>query len=268
MTQHEFEPHRVFEPMVSSPYTDVLVSGCSFTFNYSRPHPASWPYYLRDLAGLSRVRDTSLCGSGCQHQFNSVINEIESDATIDPSTTMVIVMWSGMSRTDVIADSVTVENWAKEQRMIDLGQDLLDRHYRFNHRFSTLQIPNYTVGPSGTMIPDMRDLYKRVIHPEAQVLQSMINIVALAGYLDARGYARMFLSWRDPGPDLDTVPGALADRVRELFDPVVPLGVFAEQNQQMDHTMHPTIEAHLAWTRQHLIPALRSKNLAQDPDTV
>lgn len=254
--------------MVSSPYTDVLVTGCSFTFNYSRKHPASWPYYLRDLAGLSRVRDTSLCGSGCQHQFNSVINEIESDPTINPSNTMVIVMWSGMSRTDVIADSLTVGNWVREQRLTDLGQDSLDRHYEFDHRFSTLNIPNWTVSKSSSMIPDMRNLYKRVIHPEAQVLQSMINIVALAGYLDARGYARMFLSWRDPQLDLDTVPGALADRVRALLDPVIPLGVFAEQHQQMDHTMHPTIEAHLAWTREHLIPALRSKNLVQDTNIV
>jgi hypothetical protein len=268
MTQHQFEPHRVFEPIVESSYTDVLVTGCSFSFNYSRQHPASWPYYLRDLAGLARVRDTALCGSGCQHQFNSVINEIESDPSINPSNTIVIVMWSGMSRTDVIADSHTVEDWVREQRLSDLGDDKLDRHYRFDHRFSTLNIPNWTVNKSRSMIPDMRNLYKRVIHPEAQVLQSMINIVALAGYLDSQGYARMFLSWRDPELDLETVPGALADRVRALLDPVVPLGLYAERHQQMDHTMHPTIEAHLAWTREHLIPALRSKNLVQDTHAV
>jgi hypothetical protein len=99
-----------FTTTYSTEFKNLLVSGCSYTFNNSENHICSWPYYLRDLAGFNEVYDCSQSGAGSNHIFNSIINEIETNININIQDTLVIIMWSGLTRTDVIAEQdITAE---------------------------------------------------------------------------------------------------------------------------------------------------------------
>lgn len=270
MTHYHRDPPRTLAAETQSRHAHLLVSGCSFTHNHANKHVVNWPYYLRDLAGFQRVLDVSLSGGGCQHIYNSIINECENNPLVSPHNTLVMVMWSGMTRTDVIAETALIEPWTRRAYLSIQNRDVTDGVYRFNDRFSTLKIENWrdVARDDKDPIVQMRNHYKRVIDADSQVLQSMINIVALAGYLESRGFEWMFMSWKDPTPDLAVIPGALSQRVGDLMRTVLPIGDYAMSMGQLDHTQHPTIEANLAWTRQHLLPALRARGLAQDPDPV
>lgn len=258
MTHHYRNPPRSISPIRSCVFPKMLVSGCSFTHNFPNNHVTNWPYYLRDLANIGHVYDVSMSGHGCQHIFNSIINEIERNPDINPRDTMVMVMWSGLARTDVIAETTMVEPWVhKTTPSSQRSDELTDYIYKFDQRFSSLHIANWQyLKNDPDPIARMQRSYKLVIDTDAQVLQSMLNIVALAGYLESRGFTWMFMSWKDAQPDLDRVPGELAQRVGKLMHTVLPIGDYALSQNQLDSTQHPTVEANLSWTQNHLIPAL------------
>lgn len=250
-------------PVRSCVFPKILVTGCSFTHNFPDNLVTSWPYFLRDLADIQQVYDVSDAGSGSQFHFNSIINEIETNPEIDAKDTMVMVMWSGLSRTDVIAETRVVEPFV--HRLVPGFRDRNDRTdgiYRFDHRFSSMHIADFPIMKNDPdPVARMQRSYKLVIDTDAQVLQSMLNIVALAGYLESKGFTWMFMSWKDPQPDLDRVPGELAQRVHKLMQTVLPIGDYALSQNQLDSTQHPTVEAKLAWTQNYLIPALDQLNI-------
>lgn len=262
MTHHHRDPPRTISAIRSCVFPKMLVSGCSFTHNFSNNHVINWPYYLRDLANIGYVYDVSMHGSGCQHIFNSIINEIERNPEIDASDTMVMVMWTGMSRTDVIAETSVIEPWAHKMLPEKPNKNCTDGIYRLDERFSSHHIANWThMQTNSDPIAKMHRSYKLVIGWDAQVLQSLLNIVALAGYLESKGFTWMFMSWKDPQPDLDIVPGELSQRVKRLMDTVLPVGDYARMQNQLDHTEHPTRAANLAWTQNYLIPALDRRGI-------
>lgn len=268
MTHHHRDPSRAVAPIRSCVFPKMLVSGCSFTHNFPNDRVVNWPYFLRDLADIQHVYDVSLPGGGCQHIFNSTINEIERNPEITVSDTMVLVMWSGLSRTDVIAETSLVAPWVR--RAVPTAHrpgEVTDGVYRFDDRFSTFSIQCLDgMKNDPTPVARMQHSYKLVVGWDAQVLQSLLNIVALAGYLDSKGFTWMFMSWQNPQPDLDIVPGGLSQRVGELItQSVLPLGDYARSQRQLDATLHPMPAANMAWTENHLIPALDRLGLTHTP---
>lgn len=259
MTHRAMAPPRTFTPECDARFRNLLVSGCSFSHNISNLHVSSWPYYLRDLANIEAVLDVSMPGAGSQHIFNSVLYECETNGRVTPQDTLVMVMWSGLTRTDVIMDrEVSLIGLAAEQYV-----------HAFNERFVTHSIPNWTPQRKEPhVVSQMQKFYKLAVDTDAQILQSLLNIVALEAYLQQRGWRYIFMSWKDPAPDLERVPGVLSRRVASMLTDVVPLGVFADGCNGWDNTQHPSIHTHLAWTRQCLLPALAARGLTQNPDAV
>ena len=90
---------------------NLIVSGCSFTYNSLDTTSLTWPYFLRDLGGFDQVLDTSLPGAGNSHISNSLIWALEMDQP-DPATSLVIVMWSGHDRDDYIFPKENVNNYS------------------------------------------------------------------------------------------------------------------------------------------------------------
>jgi hypothetical protein len=258
MTHYHRDPPRTFAPIRSCVFPKMLVSGCSFTHNFHHKYLVTWPYYLRDLANIEHVYDVSLAGGGSQHIFNSIVYEIETNPDINPRDTMVMVMWSGLSRTDVIAETSMVEPWVRHAVPTPHRPgDTTDGIYRFDDRFSTFSIQCLDrMKRDPDPMARMQYSYKLVVGWDAQVLQSLLNIVALAGYLESKGFTWMFMSWKDPQLDLDIVPGELSQRVGKLMQTVLPLGDYALNQKQLDSSLHPTPAANMAWTESHLIPAL------------
>ena len=169
----------LFSPITETQYPYLLVSGGSNTWNNSDTNLCTWPYYLRDLCQFKEVYDCSQSGSGCNHIFNSIVNEIETNPVLDPKNTIIICLWPDMSRTDVINFTDTV----KDTHVMSL--------YNFNDRFSTHTL--FPDSPHGGILSDMGKLFKKVVDMDAQVYESAIKIIALDSYLEHRGYKKIFL---------------------------------------------------------------------------
>jgi hypothetical protein len=238
-------------PEFSVKFPNILVSGCSYTWNNSEEHVCTWPYYLQKIAGFTQILDCSQPGGGSNHIFNSVINEIETNPIITTDNTLVIVMWSGLSRTDVIAETGIV----KKSRIFDNG-------YNFNGDYSTLTIfknPSKDLTSHDEFI-EFYHRYSKIISPESQIYESYIKIIALDHYLRSLGFSYFFLNWENLDQQFNSdIP--LYHRARDLISPLKTLGEFADDNDmRIPNDGHPTADCHLRWCREILIPFLKSQN--------
>jgi hypothetical protein len=225
-------------------FKKLLVSGCSFTYNNSDSDICSWPYYLRDLAGFEQVYDCSQSGAGSNHVFNSVINEVETNPDINVQDTLVIIMWSGLTRTDVIAEQDVTKSWHHMS------------NYCFDDQFATLSIRNSV--DKSTPLDQLCRQYKKLVSVDAQVYESLIKIVALKAYLDQKGFRSIITSWKDPQSELEntTIARNIVDSALSTLNNIKYLDSYAVNLKETDG--HPTPDAYLGWTREHLLPYLES----------
>ena len=237
---------KVFSQTHTTRFKNLLVSGCSFTYNNSDSNICTWPYYLRDLAGFDNVYDVSQSGTGSNHIFNSVVYECETNPFVDPSNTLIIVMWSGLTRTDIIAEQSVTKDWH------------FMSNYCFDSKFATLSIFNQAT--DRTAIDELCKQYKKIVSPNAQIIESLIKVQALRHYLKSKGFNFVFLSWMDPEQELARVNTTLT----MVTDPVPYLDGFARKHTLREPDGHPSPDGHLAWTRECLIPYLSAERLATD----
>jgi hypothetical protein len=238
-----------FQSTHQTRFKNLLVSGCSYTWNNSDQHICSWPYYLRDIGSFDQVIDCSQSGAGSNHIFNSVINEIETNSDLNKHNTLVVVMWSGLTRTDVIATQDITAPWHHMS------------NYNFDQRFATLSIFNHTAKNHPLSV--LCQQYKRLIDTDAQIYESMLKILALECYLKEKEFDFIFTSWMDPVPELARIQSTLTNKVVGSLSPIPYLDEYAKQKNQKESDGHPTPDGYLGWTQQHLIPYLVSKNIIE-----
>jgi hypothetical protein len=238
---------RTFIQTHNTKIQNLLVSGCSMVWNNSEKDICSWPYYLRDLAGFKEVYDCSQSGAGTNHIFNSVINDIET-GKVDISSTLILIMWSGLSRTDVIAESDITQPWHHMS------------NYYFSEKFATLSLFNNVTG-NGKLDTLCRD-FKKIVSLESQIYESSLKILALHHYLSSKHAKFFFFSWQDLELDLSLISNdIIAEKVMNLIAPVKLLVPFARSNGMLGSCGHPTPDGYLAWTQQYLIPFLKSQDI-------
>ena len=160
---------RIFQPVYQTPYKNLLASGCSFTYNNSTTDLCSWPYYLRDLGNFEAVYNVAQSGAGTTHIFNSIVNEIETNSKINPDDTQVIVMWSGLTRTDTIATQDITAPWHHMS------------NYHFNERFATLSLFNQASSRLDSRLDKLCRDYKLLVDDDATTYESILKIIALDG---------------------------------------------------------------------------------------
>jgi hypothetical protein len=245
MTAKQRNLDRNFDQMCETRFKNLLISGCSYTWNNSEQYVCSWPYYLRDICGFEQVFDCSQSGAGSNHIFNSVINEIETNENIKQDNTLVVVMWSGLTRTDVIASQDITAPWH------------FMSNYNFNNKFATLSIFNDAQGEN--LLSTLCQQYKRLVDTDAQIYESMLKIIALESYLKQKQFDFVFTSWMNPRLELDRVKCNLSSQVSSLLNNIPYLDEYAIQKNQKEPDGHPTPDGYLGWTREHLIPYLDSK---------
>ena len=242
--------HPAFEQKYIASKLNLMVSGCSFTYNNSESHVCTWPYYLRDICGFHEVYDCSQSGAGTNHIFNSLINEIETNDDISPDNTLVIVMWSGLSRTDVIAGQDITERWHHMS------------NYHFDRRFATLSLFNQVGGDD--LIDNLCKDYKTLVDLDAQIYESALKILGLDAYLRHKDFEFIFTSWINPSLDLETLSKPMQKKILGLMDTVQYLGSYAQSNQKLESDGHPSPDGHLGWTKDELIPCLQRKNIIHE----
>ena len=249
--------NRVFSSVYTTSYKNLLVSGCSYTWNRSEEHICTWPYYLRDLCNFEEILDCSQAGSGFNHTFNSVINEIENNSNITPDNTFIIIMWSGLERVDVTANIDLVKSYSN-----------METHC-FDSQLSSLSLfihqPKWKtiLGTDPNKdIELLRQMYRTLIDSKAQVFDSYIKLIALYNYLKNLNFKFVFLEWDSTVTKLSTSSSRLADQYQRMTANIQTLGDYATvNNKRIPNDGHPTPDAHLEWTRTILVPYLTKNNL-------
>lgn len=242
----------------STHFTKMLVSGCSFTWNNSEKHICTWPYFAASLMQIdtANVYDCSQGASGSAHLLWSVINEIETNPDITAQDTLIIVMWPGLTRTDVIGNAGESVQWHPEKCA-----------YHYNKDYGSIALHNNKISidasRSNSNLNKLNLAYKTAIGQDAQIYQSCLNIIALDNYLSNNGYKNCMLTWHDPQYALDLVDKALAEKVSNLIvNNVESLGSWARRNNMLsEDRFHPSVQGHKEWTQQILMPLLCEKKL-------
>lgn len=245
-----------FEPQCDLGFKNLVVSGCSFTYNPSRTDACTWPYYLRDLGKFQQVFDSSLSGAGNYHIAQSTQWCLEL-ADLDPSETLVIVMWSGNDRDDTILD-----------------QQYISKKYSAEFKYTN----NVNTGLSGGLDEDAwsnvtmnfyRDL-PMLKSKESRAVENFLYINGLYHYLKNKNYPFVFLNYLDPDvPNRSAdfkidqlLPKNLRLKYQSMFADVTDLYSWALKHDQLgDDDYHPTPDGHLEWCREILIPHLKQLNM-------
>jgi hypothetical protein len=240
---------RQFETIHDFRIQNLIVGGCSFTYNNHETAACTWPYYLRDLGGFEQVYDFSMVGGGNTHTRNAMIYGLEKQP-IDPATSLVIVQWAGNDRDDYIIDPAAVNDFPftyfyEKDAMVGItgGQDI-----------ANLKDP----GP----IRSISSLKNKT----CRSIENFVNILSLKTYLTCLGYESVFFEYRNytlPGRDNNFdprlyLPEEIANRYDDLMD-VMPKNFqkFCLYHNMMEQDdFHPSIHGHLKWTRESLIPYL------------
>ena len=261
MTARYTSVPRQFIPTHKSKFKTLIVNGCSYSSNNSLTAPVSWPYYLRDLCNFQQVFDYSQGASGSNHIFTSTIYELETNKTIDYNDTLVIIMWSGLSRVDLVAKK-NIDSFVDAQdKSLDFW--MRNRYYYFDDLISLPLVRPRVY--NGTLFNRLQESYHKLIDIDAQIFSSATKILALSDYLKNKKIPFMFLTWEKTSFDLEIckLPMELDQSVREKIHDIKSLGQHAdEMHMRIPNDGHPSPNAHLTWTKEHLIPGLEDLGYA------
>jgi hypothetical protein len=243
-----------FDPIHNFGFKNLIVSGCSFTYNNHNTASVTWPYYLRDLGGFEFVIDCSMFGAGNNHICDSLIWTLESN-TVDPKESLVVVMWSGNDRDDYICP----------------GSNIVFKSWMFE--YSDTVMSGITGGShaeaKGNTITGLKD-FAQTKNLESRAIENFLCILKLYSYLKSHNYAFVFLDYRDralPARDVDFdirkyLPKSVANRLQNMITKVEDIYTYAlKRNLLWEDDFHPSPDGHLAWTKQILIPELVKLNI-------
>jgi hypothetical protein len=161
----------------------LLVSGCSFTRERAS---MTWPNHTAKHLGIESVVNLAHDGAGNDYICNSIIDYIEDQAP-DPATTLVMAMWSGPGRRDVL---VSGEYWylLDDYKFKAKYQDHADKYWIFSGGRSNSWMDH----------PETKKLFGPLYvsdDPFVLCKQTLTNIVKLQGYLESKGYRFKFTSF-------------------------------------------------------------------------
>ena len=225
-------------------YSNLIVSGCSFTFNNHETSAASWPYYLRDIGGFNEVYDCSLPGAGNNHIANSLQWCLENESP-DPKNSLVVVMWSGNDRDDYVMPS---------------SNDNKEYPFHFNYSKDVVS------GITGGNAPENKGNLKEYVVPkskESRAIENYLIVNSMYHYLKSKGFTFVFLNFlygpsRTNHFDLATyLPTDLKHTYKEMFTHVTDLHEWAIRHDFIEEDdFHCNVHGHLDWTRKVLHPYL------------
>ena len=225
---------RVFEIINHLKYKNLVVGGCSFTYNTSNTDSCSWPYYLRDKCGFDQVYDCSVEGASNYQILTSVIHALETQ-DLNPRETLVVIMWSGYGRDSIIVPAKSV--------------------------VGTGPVYNYTDQVAGINTTSKHSQKNNM----SRALENYIHVIALWNYLKIQQYQCVFLEFVDPKiPNrgmtfniVDFLPTKLKSKFLAMFTNIENFYSYCLKNEQLqEDDFHPTMQGHLDWTHNVLAPAL------------
>jgi hypothetical protein len=232
---------------------NLIVSGCSFTYNNHDTVPVAWPYYLKDLGGFNQVLDTSMPGAGNSHISDSLIWGLEIERP-DPATSLVIVMWSGHDRDDYICSNEYINNHPE------------NFYYSKNVRSSITG--GNAPESAGNNISDGLKKLSMTKTLESRAIENYLYIAKTYQYLKSLNYKFLFLNFINPtepvgGTNTFDIKKYLPKLAKEKLDLMMteivdPYHFAVRHNLLGGDKFHPIPHGHLRWTKKVLIPHLQT----------
>lgn len=231
------ETPRVFDCKLPLGRKNLVVGGCSFTYNISDTDSSHWPYYVRDRLGFEQVYDCSLPGAGNYHIGSSIQWAVETE-DFDPADTFVIVMWSGNYRFSGIGSPAKNPSETWSYNYTDSAVYYTDKTAAAHKSYASIAVENY------------------------------LYISSLWNYLSNKGIPFMFLDYLDRSianrsfNEFDIkgyLPEHLQARYKSFFSPVETIYSYAVKNDLLyTDDFHPDMAGHLAWTDHCLVPYIQA----------
>lgn len=243
-------------------FKNLLVSGCSFTFN-NGVEPYSWPHVLGKELGLN-VINLSIPGAGNAHISNSIMLALER-SELKPEDTLVMAMWSGIGRIDWIADN-------------ELSRFSDSYPFTYNYdEFSELVAGGHwwnIKNPSRVQTALIE--YSKFQSEKSLTLQSWLAMKNLYNYLKVNGFeyhCTSFMNIFVDGAGSDAVTVNYLKEIDSLkleLDGEVWLPLAADnylgdyckkKNLLWEDNYHPNWLGQIEWTKQILIPCLTDEGV-------
>jgi hypothetical protein len=248
------EIKKQFDTVYDFGVKNLIVSGCSFTYNNHDNFAVTWPYYLRDLGNFTEVLDCSLVGAGNQHISNSLMWALTMDQP-NPKDSLIVVMWSGCDRDDYICPTSP----ATEQ-------------YPFKFNYSDTVCTGITGGINDDNTirtrcasQALKDLAATKTH-ESRAIENYLYIANTWNCLKNLGYKFIFLNFLDASLPSRTrhfeikkyLPNFVNQNLNQMIESITDPYTHALKNNLLDNDdLHPSPNGHLDWAKRVLIPHLK-----------
>ena len=254
-TRRIFSYNNCLSITMKSSFKRLLVSGCSFTDQIKHTEknlPLSWPGYAACRCNIPEVIDLSNTAAGNEYIATSIVNEIENYSDIDLQNTLILIMWSGLDRRELLHyhDS----NFVKESK-----RGIIDKI-----KFEREQSSTENIKPAIA---------------KAEALRSWKNIILVENYLRAKkanfGFS-FYVNVFDPPfiPRLDYSSNAPDVLEKNKVQQLKNCSWLHDHNKSVyeyclkkdllsDDLFHPDHNGYLDWTDNILLPSLEKKNFAQ-----
>lgn len=243
-----------FLPIHDFGYDNLVVSGCSYTYNNSDEHSCTWPYYLKELGNFKTIYDCSLPGAGNYHIAHSLQWDL-GEGKLDPKNTFVIVMWSGNDRDDLIGDINVLNDYPMKYCYLPSVSSII------------------TGGSNQDSSPNTKINIKNILDVKNQQSRAVENFLyrdSLKTWLDYHEYSSVFLEYIDRSlpnrtTDFDIrpyLPTVYQKRLDEITSKCLDSYSFCLKNNLLyEDDFHPSADGHLEWTTKILVPFLQSLNI-------
>jgi len=232
---------------------NLIVSGCSFTYNELDTVALTWPYFLRDLGGFEQVLDCSFPGAGNSHISDSLIWALEMDQP-DPVDSLVIVMWSGHDRDDYICPKENINNYSSQ--------------FYYSENVMSSITGGGSTQSAGNSISDGLKKLSKTKNNESRAIENYLCVAKTYQYLKSSNYKFLFLNFINlkesvGGTDSFDIKKHLPKLAQQKLNSMIteiddPYHFSVRYNLLLGDNFHPNQYGHLRWTRTVLIPHLQS----------
>jgi len=239
-----------------SKYSNLVVSGCSFTINESANSHVAWANCFAVWAGMS-ISNLAVCGAGNQHIANSIILHLEKNRP-DPANTLVLPMWSGVARVDWITDRSMLKD---------------NRDWRYQYRYDQYNDLTTNMQTADSRLKSAFEQQGVYQGQESQALNTWLAITALTNYLEQHGYTYYYTAYQDIFSSKRDNLSAMLFKIDLKLDSDKWIttqheeffGEFAEARKLVNSDgWHPSTEGHELWVNEILEPKLINKGIIHD----